>query len=121
MPLGICKYWVEILPNLHHYLRAWYGFCLFRAPGNQRIPLEEMAKLFGDEVVVYAEDLHVDHNTHELIVDEHGVVGGSHVHRIATEAGVSDRLAAKGHDVEKSAVGHESSVEHVDTVQNEKY
>ena len=90
-------------------------------PETKNIPLEEMGKLFGDEVVVYAEDLHVDHNTHELIVDEHGVTGGGQVHRIATEAGVPGRPAVRSHDMEKDAVGHETTVEHIDGVQNEKH
>lgn len=41
-------------------------------PETKGIPLEEIAKIFGDddEVAVYAEYIHVDHNTHELIIDE---------------------------------------------------
>ena len=78
----------------------------FYLPETKNIPLEEMAKLFGDEVVVYAEDLHVDHNTHELIVDEHG----TGVHRIATEAGVP-RISHSA-DMEK----HADTPEHVHTV-----
>ncbi len=42
-----------------------------------------MAKLFGDtDIAVYQEDIHVDHNTHELVVEQHD---GSHVTRVATE------------------------------------
>jgi hypothetical protein len=70
-----------------------------------------MAKLFGDEVAVYAEDLHVDQRTHELIVDEHG----SHVHRVATEANGPGRRSEEP-DLEKRVAGHEPSVEHVDSV-----
>jgi hypothetical protein len=42
-----------------------------------------MAKLFGDDelIAVYASAIHMDHNTHELIVDEKN--GLAH---IATEA-----------------------------------
>ena len=54
-----------------------------------------MAKLFGDEVAVYEADLHVDHNTHELVVEEHD----THVHRVATEAGVPT-------DAEKANTAH---------------
>jgi hypothetical protein len=35
------------------------------------VPLEELAAIFGDddEIVVYLKDIHVDHNTHQLVVD----------------------------------------------------
>ena len=34
------------------------------------VPLEEVAALFGDteEVDVFSKDIHVDHNTHNLVV-----------------------------------------------------
>ena len=52
-------------------------------PETKGIPLEEMAKLFGDtDIAVYQEDIHVDHNTHELIVEAHD---GSRVQRVVTE------------------------------------
>jgi hypothetical protein len=37
------------------------------------VPLEEMAALFGDQdqVVIFSEDIHVDHITHELVVNTH--------------------------------------------------
>lgn len=57
-----------------------------------------MAKLFGDEVAVYEADLHVDHATHELVVDEHS----THMHRVATEAGVPG-------DAEKGQSAHVNS------------
>ena len=38
--------------------------------------------------MVFTEDLHVDRNTHELVVDEHGHHGEGLTH-VATEAGVS--------------------------------
>ena len=89
-------------------------FVYFFLPETKNIPLEEMAKLFGDEVVVYAEDLHVDQRTHELIVDEHGIAGGGQVQRVATEAG-----GPPGHpaelDTEKDGIAHAGSVEHVDS------
>ena len=46
----------------------------FVLPETKGIPLEEMAKIFGDteDVMVYAEDILIDHNTHELVVKEHG-------------------------------------------------
>lgn len=58
-------------------------FVYFLLPETKGIPLEEMATVFGDtdEVVVYSQDIHVDHNTHELIVREHDK---NDLHRIAT-------------------------------------
>lgn len=54
------------------------------------MPLEEIAALFGDqdEVMIFSEDIHVDHATHELVVDTHGGTGadGGVAHRVATEA-----------------------------------
>jgi MFS family permease len=50
-------------------------FFIFTLPETKGIPLEEMAKIFGDteDVMVYAKDLHVDHNTHELVVGKDGL------------------------------------------------
>lgn len=70
-------------------------------PETKNIPLEEMAKLFGDEVAVYADDIHVDHNTHELVVEEHGADEG--MHRVATEAGVP----GENHVVSEKGVPHQ--------------
>ncbi|KAK5071465.1 hypothetical protein LTS08_004791 [Lithohypha guttulata] len=46
----------------------------FFIPETKGIPLEEMAAVFGDteDIAVYSADIHLDHNTHELYVDEHG-------------------------------------------------
>jgi hypothetical protein len=54
----------------------------FLLPETKGIPLEEMAKLFGDDehIAVYAAQLHFDPNKHELVVDENGL------QHIATEA-----------------------------------
>ncbi|OAL40054.1 hypothetical protein AYO20_00472 [Fonsecaea nubica] len=90
-------------------------FAYFYLPETKNIPLEEMAKLFGDEVAVYAEDLHVDHRTHELIVDEHG---HHDIHKVATEAGVP--RSSTGGDVEKQGAVPRTSVEHVEAQQNTK-
>jgi MFS family permease len=61
-------------------------------PETKNIPLEEMAKLFGDteDIAVFADDIHVDHNTHELVVDKHD--GGNEMHRVVTEAGVPEKI-----------------------------
>jgi hypothetical protein len=58
------------------------------------VPLEEIAALFGDqdEVMIFSEDIHVDHTTHELVVDTRGARADSGVaHRIATEASASEK------------------------------
>jgi len=44
-------------------------------PETAHVPLEEMAKLFGDtdNIAVYSSDIHLDHKTHELVVGQkHG-------------------------------------------------
>jgi hypothetical protein len=66
-----------IISGLGFFVVWWW------LPETKGIPLEEMAKLFGDtDIAVYQEDIHVDHNTHELVVEAHD---GSHVQRVATE------------------------------------
>jgi len=57
----------------------------FVLPETKGIPLEEMAKIFGDEdeVVVYAADIHIDHDTHDLVVEDHK----THLTHVATEGG----------------------------------
>lgn len=49
-------------------------FVYFYLPETKGIPLEEMSALFGDtdDIAVYAADIHLDHTTHEIVVDEHG-------------------------------------------------
>ncbi|KAF1981968.1 MFS general substrate transporter [Aulographum hederae CBS 113979] len=61
----------------------WY----FIAPETKGVPLEEMASIFGEttEVAIYARDVHVDHNTHDLVVDKDDEEG--HIARVATEGG----------------------------------
>jgi hypothetical protein len=60
------------------------------------VPLEEIASLFGDqgEVMVFSEDIHVDHATHELIVETHGgATGDGRVTRgVATEATAPEKV-----------------------------
>ncbi|KAF2096436.1 MFS general substrate transporter [Rhizodiscina lignyota] len=69
----------------------------FVLPETKGIPLEEMAKLFGDtdNIMVYASDIHLDHNTHELVVDRKD--GLTHT---ATEADrpVPVTVSDKGHE-----------------------
>jgi len=86
----------------------------FYIPETKGVPLEEIAAIFGDteEVMVFADDVYVDHNTHDLIVATHpgaivdnqgrrsvSVSDDNVVKRVATEAG------APGHELaEKQAV-----------------
>lgn len=57
----------------------------FYIPETKGVPLEELAALFGDddEIVVYMKDIHVDHNTHELVVDKQR--GVNELGRVVTE------------------------------------
>jgi hypothetical protein len=60
------------------------------------VPLEEIAALFGDqdEVMIFSEDIHIDHTTHELIIDTHGGAAGDGgaAHRVATEASATEKV-----------------------------
>jgi hypothetical protein len=57
----------------------------FAIPETKGIPLEELAAIFGDddEIVVYMKDIHVDHNTHQLVVDIQK--GTTELGRVVTE------------------------------------
>ena len=61
----------------------------FVLPETRGIPLEEIAKIFGEteDIMVFSEDLHMDRNTHELVVEEHRNTEGG-LTRVVTEAGV---------------------------------
>lgn len=82
-------------------------------PETKGVPLEEIAAIFGDaeDVMVFSEDIHVDHNTHDLVVNTHtgatvdnkgrrSVENGDDyvIQRVATEAGVP------GHTIDEKAV-----------------
>jgi hypothetical protein len=56
-------------------------------PETKGIPLEEMAKIFGDEVVVNLDDVHINQDTHEL------VVGGGALEHVATHQGITPEAA----------------------------
>ena len=57
----------------------------FTIPETKGIPLEELAKIFGDddEIVVYMKDIVLDHDTHKLTVNIHQ--GEDDLIRVATE------------------------------------
>jgi len=93
-------------------------FVYFVLPETKGIPLEEMAAVFGDtdDIAVYSADIHVDHTTHEVVVDEHDgtqvrrrsardVESGGHVSAHGEKQSLSD------HSGEKHAV---DSATHVD-------
>lgn len=52
-----------------------------------------MAKIFGDteDVIVYAEDILIDHNTHELVVKTHGGRDTGLTY-VATEQGITPEI-----------------------------
>jgi len=61
---------------------VWAYFVL---PETKGVPLEELAAIFGDddEIVVYMKDIHVDHTTHQLVVDKQK--GTAELGRVVTE------------------------------------
>lgn len=69
----------------------------FYIPETKGVPLEEIAAIFGDadEVMVFSENIHIDHTTHDLVVDTHtGATVGEKgngddniIQKVATEAG----------------------------------
>jgi hypothetical protein len=61
---------------------AWAYFTI---PETKGVPLEELAAIFGDhdEIVVYMKDIHIDHATHQLVVDKQR--GVNELGRVVTE------------------------------------
>ncbi|GAB7356242.1 hypothetical protein MBLNU459_g7058t2 [Dothideomycetes sp. NU459] len=73
--------WLELAPTAQaaigwKYYLVFISLSVFGAmfmyttfPNTLGLPLEEIAKLFGDEdlVAVYQENIHLDHNTHEIV------------------------------------------------------
>lgn len=80
---------------------TWAYFVL---PETKNVPLEELAAIFGDhdEVVVYMRDIHVDHTTHQLVVDRQK--GTDELGRVVTELhGRKADNAGVVHHVEKTS------------------
>ncbi|KAL6241478.1 hypothetical protein RBB50_011501 [Rhinocladiella similis] len=88
-------------------------YCYFLLPETKGIPLEEIGAIFGDPVAVYAEDLHVDHNTHQLVVDEHDIKSENRLTRITTEGDVEKRLPTDANRLQAS-VQHVNDVDAID-------
>lgn len=84
----------------------------FFIPETKNIPLEEMGTIFGDDVAVYAEDLHVDHRTHELIVDEHDSSAEKGLTKVATETDIEKRSSPGVSKLD----ANNPSVQHVNVV-----
>lgn len=71
---------------------------------------EETAAIFGhtDEVMIFSEDSHVDHNTHELVVDVHlgAGAGGPSAEHAGKETrrcrGLQPRLGCRAMIIEKT-------------------
>ena len=78
---------------------VWAFFVL---PETKGVPLEELAAIFGDddEIVVYMKDIHVDHNTHQLVVDHKK--GTAELGRVVTE--LHGRPKAAVEEVEGSPI-----------------
>ncbi|KAF2656472.1 MFS general substrate transporter [Lophiostoma macrostomum CBS 122681] len=75
-------------------------FFFFVLPETKGIPLEEMAKIFGDteDIVVFSSDVHVDHNTHELVV---GSKNG--LEHVATHQGMTPEIEKAIHEHKEMA------------------
>jgi hypothetical protein len=60
-------------------------WAFFVRPETKGVPLDELAAIFGDddEIVVYMKDIHIDHTTHQLVVDHRR--GTVEIGRVVTE------------------------------------
>jgi hypothetical protein len=85
----------------------------FYIPETKGIPLEEMGRLFGDNVAVREADPHLDHTTNVLVVQRDTLDGGR-LHNVATEAGMPVCLVASS-DMEEQKHGH-IIAEHLENV-----
>lgn len=67
-----------------------------------------MARIFGDEVVVKLEDVHINHNTHELVI---GGVEKNGLEHVATHQGLTPEIEA-ALKAEREKVGKTTDHEH---------
>lgn len=58
-------------------------------PETKGIPLEEMARIFGDEVAVYENDIYSDHKPDELDLKQQGAENKGDIKRIGYTVGNS--------------------------------
>ena len=67
----------------------------FVLPKTKGFPLEELAAIFGDddEIVVYMKDIHVDHTTHQLVINHQKGTAG--IGQVVTELHGRPRPAVK--------------------------
>ena len=86
----------------------------FSIPETKGIPLEEMARIFGDKIAVYEADIHIDYKANELIIEEHGVKDGD-IQRVTTEPGIRGHPTVLS-DLEKDSHDHVATVQHLDEV-----
>jgi hypothetical protein len=68
-------------------------------PETKGIPLEEMARIFGDDVVVNLDDVHINHDTHEL------VISGGVLEHVATYQGTNPKVEKDHGRVHKENLG----------------
>ncbi|KAK5444276.1 hypothetical protein LTS15_010391 [Exophiala xenobiotica] len=88
-------------------------------PETKGVPLEEIAAIFGDteEVMVFSEDIHVDHRTHDLVidvrtgrtVDGQQAVDEERLQRVATEGTAQKQAPGTEKD-------HHEGSQHIDSV-----
>lgn len=72
-----------------------------------------MARIFGDEVVVTLDDVHINHDTHELVIGGREKDGLEHV---ATHQGITPDIAAALEAEREKAVMTEGGKEHKEDI-----
>ncbi|KAL6252541.1 hypothetical protein RBB50_000260 [Rhinocladiella similis] len=89
---------------------VWIYFVL---PETKGIPLEEMARIFGDEVAVYQADIHPVPNTDKLVVEHHDAHGASVAEKVSLEdISVRGILSPAAKDIEHGENPQATELEH---------